>query len=86
MNRNMKNRYRVFRRGWGTFYCEDLVTRKQESLKTRYEDEAFHRFGWHNVRASIVWQESRGVCIAGFKTGESAGHLISLGGIVQAWL
>lgn len=37
----MKNRYRVFRRGWGTFYCEDLVTKKQESLKTRDKDEAY---------------------------------------------
>jgi integrase len=41
MNQTMKNRYRVFRRGWGTFYCEDLVTKKQESLKTRDKDEAF---------------------------------------------
>jgi hypothetical protein len=30
----------MFRRGWGTFYCEDLVTKKQESLKTRDKDEA----------------------------------------------
>lgn len=37
----MKNRYRVFRRGWGTYYCEDLATKKQESLKTRDKDEAF---------------------------------------------
>lgn len=41
MNRKMKNRYRVFRRGWGTFYCEDLVNKKQESLHTRDKDEAF---------------------------------------------
>jgi len=41
MNRNMKNRYRVFRRGWGTFYCEDLVTKKQTTLKTRDKDEAY---------------------------------------------
>ena len=26
----MKNRYRVFRRGWGTFYCEDLVTKQAD--------------------------------------------------------
>ena len=37
----MKNRYRVFRRGWGTFYCEDLVTKKQTTLGTRDKDEAF---------------------------------------------
>jgi hypothetical protein len=37
----MKNRYRVFRRGWGTYYCEDLVTKKQTTLKTRDKDEAY---------------------------------------------
>src|SRR5256885_17124015 len=37
----MKQRYRVFRRGWGTYYYEDLVTKKQESLHTRDKDEAF---------------------------------------------
>lgn len=36
----MKNRYRVFRRGWGTFYCEDLVTKKQTPLKARDKEEA----------------------------------------------
>jgi len=41
MRHEMKNRYRVFRRGWGTFYCEDLATKKQESLKTRDKDEAY---------------------------------------------
>ena len=40
MNRTMKNRYRVFRRGWGTYYCEALVTKKQTTLKTRDKDEA----------------------------------------------
>lgn len=35
MKENMKQRYRVFRRGWGTYYCEDLETGKQETLKTR---------------------------------------------------
>jgi hypothetical protein len=40
MKNDMKQRYRVFRRGWGKFYCEDLVTKKQESLKTRDRDEA----------------------------------------------
>lgn len=37
----MKNRYRVFRRGWGTYYCEDLVTKKQTTLRTSDKDEAF---------------------------------------------
>ena len=41
MNQTMKNRYRVFRRGWGAYYCEDLVTKKQTTLKTRDKDEAF---------------------------------------------
>jgi hypothetical protein len=41
MRHEMKQRYRVFRRGWGTYYCEDLITRKQESLKTRDKHEAF---------------------------------------------
>src|ERR1035438_433537 len=41
MNQQMKNRYRVFRRSWGTYYCEDLVTKKQTSLKTRSKDEAY---------------------------------------------
>jgi len=37
----MKQRYRVFLRPWGVFYCEDLVTGKQETLKTRDKDEAY---------------------------------------------
>ena len=41
MNRKMKNRYRVFRRGWGTYYCEDLATKQQSTLKTRNKDEAY---------------------------------------------
>lgn len=40
MSQQMKKRYRVFRRGWGTYYCEDLQTRKQESLHTRDKHEA----------------------------------------------
>lgn len=41
MKNDMKQRYRVFRRGWGTFYYEDLVTKKQETLKTRDKDETY---------------------------------------------
>jgi len=37
----MKQRYRVFRRPWGVFYCEDLTTGKQEILKTRDKDETY---------------------------------------------
>jgi hypothetical protein len=36
----MTQKYRLFRRGWGTFYCEDAETGKQESLKTRVKAEA----------------------------------------------
>ena len=36
----MKNRYRVFRRGWGTYYCEDTLTGKQESLATKDKHQA----------------------------------------------
>ena len=42
MQKNMKQRYRVFLRPWGVYYCEDLTTKKQETLKTRDKDEA-HR-------------------------------------------
>ena len=37
----MKQRYRVFLRPWGVYYCEDLSTKKQETLKTRDKDEAY---------------------------------------------
>jgi hypothetical protein len=36
----MKQKYRLFRRGWGTYYCEDSETHKQESLKTKVKAEA----------------------------------------------
>lgn len=41
MKNDMKQRYRAFRRPWGVFYYEDLVTGKQETLKTRDRDEAY---------------------------------------------
>ena len=41
MKENMKQRYRVFLRPWGTYYFEDLTTGKQETLKTRDKNEAF---------------------------------------------
>jgi hypothetical protein len=40
MRIEMKQRYRVFRRGWGTCYVEDFDTKKQESLHTREKAEA----------------------------------------------
>ncbi len=36
----MKQRFILYRRSNGTFYSEDTVTRKQESLRTKTEDEA----------------------------------------------
>jgi hypothetical protein len=54
MNQVMKNRYRVFRRGRGTFYCEDLVTKKQTTLKTRDKDEAY--------RLVAAKKQNRGGC------------------------
>ena len=41
MQKNMKQRYRVFLRPWRVYYCEDLTTKKQETLKTRDKDEAY---------------------------------------------
>ena len=32
MNRNMKNRYRVFRRGWGTYYCDICAAKGRKSV------------------------------------------------------
>ena len=40
MNSNMKNRYRAFRRGWGTYYCEDTQSGQQETLGTKDKQEA----------------------------------------------
>jgi integrase len=36
----MKLRYRLFKRGWGVYYCEDTETKKQESLGTSDKHEA----------------------------------------------
>ena len=41
MKVNMKKRYRVFPRPWGVYYCEDIETGKQETLKTRDKEEAY---------------------------------------------
>jgi integrase len=40
MNSNMKSRYRLFRRSWGVYYCEDTHTRQQVSLATTRKEEA----------------------------------------------
>ena len=36
----LKQRYRLFRRGWGTYYCEDTQTGKQVTLGTSNKQEA----------------------------------------------
>lgn len=36
----MKNRFRLFRRGWGKYYLEDTDTGKQQSLRTTDKREA----------------------------------------------
>jgi len=36
----MKQRFRLFRRGWGTYYCEDTDSGKQETLHTRSKQDA----------------------------------------------
>ena len=40
MRSEMKQRYRLFRRGWGVFYCEDTQTGKQETLGTSNKQDA----------------------------------------------
>ncbi len=40
MNSNMKSRYRLFRRGWGVYYCEDTQTGQQVSLATHRKEAA----------------------------------------------
>ena len=52
MKENMKQRYRVFLRPWGTYYFEDLVTGKQETLKTRDKNEAFRLVAAKNENAN----------------------------------
>jgi hypothetical protein len=41
MKNDMKQRYSVFLRPWGVYYCQDNTNGKQETLKTRDKDEAF---------------------------------------------
>jgi integrase len=40
MSIEMKQRYRLFRRGWGIYYCEDTQTKKQETLGTSNKQDA----------------------------------------------
>jgi hypothetical protein len=41
MKNDMKQRYSVFLRPWGVYYCQDNTNGQQETLKTRDKDEAF---------------------------------------------
>ena len=41
MSEAMQQQFGLIQRPWGVYYCEDLVTKKQETLRTRDRDEAF---------------------------------------------
>jgi integrase len=71
MNQTMKNRYRVFRRGWGTYDCEDLSTHKQESLKTRDRDEAYRLVAAKN-ETEVAPAFSRQLARVYWKSGDPA--------------
>lgn len=72
MNEQMKQRYHVFQRPWGVYYCEDLVSKKQTTLKTRDKDEAYRL-----VAAKNEHQEapafSRHLARVYWKAGDPAG-------------
>ncbi len=40
MSEQVKERFRLFRRGWGTYYVEDTETGKQQTLQTSDKREA----------------------------------------------
>ncbi len=52
MKNDMKQRYRAFLRPWGVYYCEDLQTGKQETLKTRDKAEAYRLVAAKNETAA----------------------------------
>jgi integrase len=68
----MKQRYRVFRRSWGTYYCEDLVTKKQETLHTRDRDEAYRLVAALNEN-EVQSTFSRQLARVYWKAGDPAG-------------
>ena len=49
----MKNHYRLYRRAGGVYYAEDVVTRRQESLKTREKATAERLANSHMIDACI---------------------------------
>jgi integrase len=56
MNTEMKPSFRLFRRGWGVYYCQDTATGKQQSLGTRSRTEATQLLAAKNeaVRAPVL--------------------------------
>ena len=72
MRHEMKQRYRVFRRSWGTYYCEDLVTEKQETLHTRDRDEAYRLVAALNEN-EVQSTFSRQLARVYWKAGDPAG-------------
>jgi len=68
----MKQRYRVFRRSWGTYYSEDLVTKKQETLHTRDRDEAYRLVAALNEN-EVQSTFSRQLARVYWKAGDPAG-------------
>lgn len=69
MNTEMNQRYRVFRRGWGTYYVEDLQTGKQTSLKTRDKAEA-HRLVAAKNESEVAPAFSRHLARVYWKAGD----------------
>src|SRR5207244_13338184 len=87
MKHEMKQRYRAFRRGWGTYYYEDLVTKKQQSLHTRAQDEAFRLVAAKNQtdKARGVQSASGASLLEGGRSGWRDPHLAARhGGNSQA--
>ena len=72
MRHEMKQRYRVFRRSWGTYYCEDLVAKKQETLHTRDRDEAYRLVAALNEN-EVQSTFSRQLARVYWKAGDPAG-------------
>ncbi len=53
MQVEMNQRYRLFKRSWGTFYVEDIETGKQDSLETKDKKEAQRLFHAKNETAHL---------------------------------
>src|SRR5688572_30551785 len=53
MQEAMKQRYRLFKRSWGTYYIEDIELGKQDSLETKDKNEAQRLFHAKNETAHL---------------------------------